>query len=102
MITVIAIITAKRGQRASVLEAFRANAPTVKAVKGCIDYEGHVDSLPALKFQTEFGPDAFVVIENWENLEAFEAHSKSPHMVAYIARARDMIATRVIHVLSSI
>jgi len=65
MIHVIAIITAKRGQRDSVVEVFLANVPAVKAEPGCIEYEATVDGSPGLKFQTEFGPDTFVVVEKW-------------------------------------
>jgi hypothetical protein len=37
MLHVIAIITAKPGQREKILEAFRANMPAVHAVDGCIE-----------------------------------------------------------------
>ena len=49
---------------------------------------------------TKFGDDTFVVIEKWESPEALKAHAASPHMAAYGAKTRDMIANRVIHVLS--
>jgi quinol monooxygenase YgiN len=101
MIHVIAIITTKPGQRDSVLQAFRANVPAVRAEQGCIEYEPSIDSAPDLKFQTGIGPDTFVVIEKWESLEALEAHSIAPHMAAYSAKTKDQIASRVIHVLSS-
>jgi quinol monooxygenase YgiN len=100
MIHVIAIVTTKRGQRDTVLQAFRANMPAVKAEQGCIEYEPSIDSVPVLKFQTGFGADTFVVIEKWESIEALEAHSTAPHMSAYSAKTRDLIASRVIHVLS--
>ena len=74
--------------------------PNVLGEKGCIGYEGTVDSAPALKFQTEFGADTFVVVEKWESVESLEAHSTAPHMIAYGAKVKDMIANRVIHVLS--
>jgi quinol monooxygenase YgiN len=54
------------------------------------------------KFQTEFGRDTFIVIEKWESLAALEAHAKAPHMIAYGAKTREMIASRVIHVLKAI
>lgn len=57
MIHVIAIVKAKRGQRDSVLQAFRTNVPAVRAEQGCIEYEATVDSRPVLNFQAEFGPD---------------------------------------------
>jgi len=41
-----------------------------------------------------------VVIEKWASAEALQAHAVAPHMVAYGAKTRDMIARRVFHVLS--
>ena len=100
MIHVLAVITAKPGMRDSILQAFRANVPNVRAEKGCIEYGAAVDAEPALKFQTAFGPDAFVVVEKWESLDALKAHAAAPHMAAYAAKTKDMIATRTIHILS--
>jgi quinol monooxygenase YgiN len=100
MIYVIATITAKPGMRSQILEAFRANMPAVHAEKGCIEYRPAVDAEGAGAMQTALGPDTFVVIEKWESLDALRAHAASPHMAAYGAKTRDMIASRVIHVLS--
>ena len=100
MIHVLAVVTAKPGMRESILQAFRANVPNVKAEQGCIEYGAAVDAEPALKFQTAFGPDAFVVVEKWESLDALKAHAAAPHMAAYAAKTKDMIASRAIHILS--
>jgi len=100
MIHVLAFITAKPGMRDSVLEAFRANVPNVRAEQGCIENGAAVDAEPALKFQTAFGPDAFVVVEKWESLDALKAHAAAPHMAAYAAKTKDMLASRTIHILS--
>ena len=100
MIHVLAVIAAKPGMRDSILQAFRANVPNVRAEQGCIEYGAAVDAEPALKFQTAFGPDAFVVVEKWESLEALKAHAAAPHMAAYAAKTKDMIASRTIHILS--
>ncbi|MEW5862219.1 MAG: antibiotic biosynthesis monooxygenase family protein [Pseudomonadota bacterium] len=100
MIHVIAVITAKPGMRAKVLEHFNANVPAVRAEKGCIEYGAAVDAEPALPIQTKFGPDTFVVVEKWESLEALKAHAAAPHMAAYAARTKELIASRVIHVLA--
>ena len=91
MIHVIAVITAKSGQRESILTHFRANVPAVRAEKGCIEYGAAVDLNPALKFQTAYGPDAFVVVEKWESPEALAAHAAAPHMAAYAGKTRDFI-----------
>src|SRR5713101_9481450 len=100
MIHVLAIITAKPGKREEVLAAFRANMPAVHAEQGCIEYGPAVDAEGIGSFQAKLGPDTFVVIEKWESPDALKAHAASPHMAAYAAKTRDMIASRVIHVLS--
>ena len=100
MIHVIALITAKPGQRARILEAFRANVPAVRAEKGCIEYGAALDADPALPFQTRFGADTFVVVEKWESMDALKAHAAAPHMAAYGAKTKEFIASRVIHILS--
>ncbi len=102
MINVIAVITAKPGMRDTILEAFRANVPAVRAEAGCIEYGAAVDSTPAPKMQTPYGPDTFVVIEKWESMEALAAHAAAPHMAAYAAKTREHIASRVIHILSPV
>jgi quinol monooxygenase YgiN len=100
MVHVIAIITAKPGKREEVLKHFRANVPAVRAEKGCIEYGAAVDAEPALPVQTKWGPDTFLVIEKWESLEALKAHAAAPHMGAYAAKVKDLLAGRVIHILS--
>jgi quinol monooxygenase YgiN len=99
MIHVIAIITAKPGQRAAVLALFNANVPAVRAEKGCIEYGAAIDLDPALKFQTAFGADSFVVVEKWESPEALKAHAAAPHMAAYAGKTKDLLASRAIHIL---
>ena len=99
MIHVLAIITAKPGQRAAILEAFRANMPAVHAEAGCIEYGPAADLDGFGGIQTPLGPDSFVVIEKWESPDALRAHGKAPHMAAYAAKTKEMIASRVIHVL---
>jgi quinol monooxygenase YgiN len=100
MIHVIAVITANAGQRDTVLEAFRANVPAVRAERGCIEYGAALDTEGFGSFQTKFGPDTFVVVEKWASADALKAHAAAPHMAAYAAKTKPMIASRVIHVLS--
>ena len=93
MIQVVAIITAKSGMREAILKEFHANMPAVHAEKGCIEYGPAIDAEGIGSFQAKFGPDTFVVIEKWESPDALKAHAASPHMAAYAAKTRDMIAT---------
>jgi len=101
MIHVIAVITTKPGQRANVLALFNANVPAVRAENGCIEYGAAVDLDPALKFQTVFGPDSFVVVEKWASPDALKAHAAAPHMAAYAAKTKDLLADRKIHILQA-
>ncbi len=100
MVHVVAVITAKPGLRAEVLEAFQANVPAVHAEDGCIEYGATVDTPDAGPIQTQVGEDTFVVVEKWESLDALKAHAAAPHMAAYAAKVKDKLANRVVHVLS--
>ena len=99
MVHVIAIITAKPGQRENILTHARANLAAVRAEKGCIEYGPVLDADPALPFQAKLGPDAFIVVEKWESMDALKAHAAAPHMKDYAGKTKDFIASRVIHIL---
>lgn len=96
MIHVLAIITTMPRQRDAVLKIFNANVPAVQAEHGCIEYGATVDVDGA---DPAFGPDTFVVVEKWESLAALKAHAVAPHMQAYAAKVKDMVAKRAVHVL---
>ena len=100
MIYVLAVITAKPGQREEVLKAFHANSPNVQAEAGCIEYRAAIDAEDALPMQTPYGSDTFVVVEKWEDMAALKAHAAAPHMAAYAAATKSWIASRTIHILS--
>lgn len=100
MIHVVALITTQPGMRAKVLEAFNANVPAVRAEDGCIEYGPAIDAEGLGSFQAKVGPDTFVVIEKWRDVAALKAHAAAPHMAAYAAKVKDMLAGRVVHVLS--
>jgi len=97
MVHVLAVITAKPGKRADVLEHFNANVPNVLAEDGCIEYGATVD---AERTPDAFGTDTFVVVEKWESPAHLKAHAASDHMAAYAARVKDMLADRKVHVLT--
>ncbi|MGE0224838.1 MAG: putative quinol monooxygenase [Acetobacteraceae bacterium] len=96
MIHVLAFITAKPGKREEILEMFRANMPACHAEEGCIEYGPAIDADGS---PTKYGEDTFVVIEKWESPAHLKAHAQSPHMAAYGAKTRDLVASRVIHIL---
>ncbi len=100
MIHVVAVITTKPGRREEVLTHFHAIVPDVRAEKGCIEYVPVVDALTDIPIQTRYGPDTFVVLEKWESLETLKAHGVAPHMTAYAAQTKEMVADRAIYILS--
>lgn len=102
MIHVVAVVTAKPGQRDRILEAFKANVAAVRAERGCIEYEATIDAPDAGPAQAPFGADTFVVVEKWADMAALKAHAAAPHMAAYAARTREFIASRTIHILSPV
>jgi quinol monooxygenase YgiN len=97
MIHVLAIITAKPGQRAALLQNFKAIVPIVHAEAGCIEYGPVIDVDRA---DPAFGPDTFVVVEKWESMSALEAHAMAPHMKAYGEKTKELVAKRAVHVLT--
>ncbi len=97
MIHVLAVITTKPGLRAQVLELFRANMPAVHAEAGCIEYGPVVD---APNSPAKYGEDTFVVVEKWESADHLKAHAASPHMAAYGAKTKEMLASREIHIMT--
>ena len=96
MIHVLAVITAKPGLRADVLALFHDNMPAVHAEAGCIEYGPVVD---APNSPAKYGEDTFVVVEKWESADHLKAHAASPHMAAYGAKTKEMLASREIHIM---
>jgi len=100
MIHVLAIITTKPGKRGEVLTAFRSIVPTVRKEEGCIEYGAAIDADAIGSVQTRLGPDTYVVVEKWASAAALAAHSTAPHMAEFRTKTKDLMANRVIHVLS--
>lgn len=102
MIHVVAVITTQPGQRSKVLQAFNANAVTVRAEAGCIEYVATVDARGMPASPGSFGEDTFVVVEKWADLASLQAHAAAPHMKAYAAQVKELTAKRLIHVLEPV
>ena len=90
MINVIASIRVKAGRVPEFLEIFNANVPSVRKEKGCIEYFPAVDVDTGLPSQ-RMDKNAVTIIEKWESLEALHDHLKSPHMLAYREKVKDIV-----------
>ncbi len=96
MLHVVAIIEARPGQRDALLAAIRDNLAAVRAEHGCLEYGPAVDHAGSF---APLGHDAVVVIEKWADIDALKAHGAAPHMAAFGARVKDIVASRAVHVL---
>jgi quinol monooxygenase YgiN len=99
MIHVLALITAHPGKRGELLDAIRANTETVLAEEGCIEYRAAVDAADPTPAWSALGPGTLAIIEKWESRAALRKHASAPHMLAYAAAVKDIVAQRFIHVL---
>ena len=74
--------------------------PAVRAEQGCGEYQLVVDEADLGPVQTKLGADVYAVIETWADADALRAHGVAPHMKEFGAKTKDLIASRVIHVLT--
>jgi quinol monooxygenase YgiN len=102
MVHVIAIITARPGLRAELLKLVHANLAAVRAEQGCIEYGPAIDVPGFGGAQAVLGEDTFVFVEKWESAEALRLHFTQPHMIDYLGKSKELIATRAVHVLEPV
>jgi len=100
MIRVVALVTTKPGRREEVLAAARAIVPGVLAEQGCSEYQLVVDDADFGSIQAKLGPDVYAVIETWESADALRAHGAATHLREFRHKARDLIVSSVVHVLT--
>lgn len=96
---VVATIEVKPGKRAAFVEIFKANVPNVLAEDGCIAYEPVVDLDTGITNQAPLRDDVMTVVEKWASLDALRAHLKAPHMEAYRAQVKDLVAKATLHIM---
>jgi quinol monooxygenase YgiN len=101
MLHVVAVIKAKEGKRDAIISLAKNNLASVRAEDGCIEY-GLVVDADFGSFQSELGPDTFLVIEKWRDSAALKAHATAPHMISYGQQIKDWIESRAIHILESV
>ncbi|MDK2857008.1 MAG: hypothetical protein PWQ29_622 [Verrucomicrobiota bacterium] len=98
MINVVASIHVKEGKVSRFLGIFKDNVPNVLKEEGCIDYVPTVDAPTGLPPQ-ELQENRVVILEKWESIDALKAHMKTPHMLAYREKVKDLIEKMSLNVL---
>jgi quinol monooxygenase YgiN len=102
MIHVIATIKVKPGMRETYLGILKANVPNVLAEKGCIAYVPTVDVESGIPVQVDLRSDVVTLVEAWESLSDLQAHLKTPHMLDYREKVKDLVKNISLHVLSPV
>ena len=90
MISVIASVRVKVGRIPEFIEIFKSNLPKVREEKGCIEYFPAVDIDSGLPVQ-KLDKNVVTIMEKWESVEALRAHLKTPHMLAYREKVKDIV-----------
>lgn len=80
-LTVIATLRAKKGLEGRLFAELHSLLAPTQAEDGCIIYEMH-------RSHDEVG--TFKFYEQWENRPKWEAHMKTPHLVAFAAKQADL------------
>ncbi len=98
MIIVIASIRIRAGKRGLFLEILKENIPRVREEEGCIEYNPTLDIDAGLPGQ-QLDDNVVTVVEKWQDLASLRAHLHSPHMLAYVERAKELVESRSLKVL---
>jgi quinol monooxygenase YgiN len=99
MIHVIATITCTPGNRAAFLKEFHQVVPLVLQEDGCIAYGPTIDQSQALTINTPQRAEVVVVIEQWRDVPALQAHLVAEHMKAYRAKVTGFVDNIAVQVL---
>ena len=100
MITVLASIYVKAGEKDKFLDIFKANMPSVCAEDGCISYVPMVDVDTLLAPQV-LNENLVTIVEQWESVEALKAHLAAPHMLKYKNNVKDIVEEVTLKVLEN-
>ena len=101
MISVIASVRVKADRIPEFIEIFKSNLPKVRKEEGCIEYFPAIDIDSGLPVQ-KLDKNVVTIIEKWENVEALRAHLKTPHMLAYREKVKDIVEDLSIKVLQGV
>jgi quinol monooxygenase YgiN len=101
MINVIASIRVKGDRLSQFIEILKANVSKVREETGCIEYFPAIDIDSGLPVQ-KIDKNVVTIIEKWQSVEALRAHLKTPHMLAYRDRVKNMVEDLSIKVLQEV
>jgi len=92
-ITVVAKVVAKKESVEPVKTALLTMIGPTRQEPGCLEYRLHQD---------HEDPTVFLFYENWKNRSCLEQHMNSPHFQSYVAAVGDLLAEKVVHLMTEI
>lgn len=103
MLTIIAEICTYPGQhhRDAVLALFKEVTPAVLAEPGCFGYASMIDSPTGADFQS-VNANSVIMIEQWQDIAALQAHRAAPHMMTFHQQAKKHITDIKVRILESV
>jgi len=98
MISVIASVRVKVNRVPEFIEIFKSNLTKVRREEGCIEYFPAIDIDSGVPVQ-KLDKNVVTIIEKWKSVEALRAHLKTPHMLTYREKVKDIVEELSIKVL---
>lgn len=102
MIYVVATIQLTAGKRDEFLEHQQRLLPLVRAEQGCRLYDPSVDVFVAGRSHQPPRDNVVVMHEQWDSIEALEAHLIAPHMLAFRETVRQLVVGVNIEVFQAV
>jgi quinol monooxygenase YgiN len=99
MIYVVATTECKPGRALEFLACLKRYAETVRREPGCLLFQPCMDHDSGLPAQKGVRPDAVVLVEQWESMDALRAHLATDAMKAYQAETKDLWEAKNLQVL---
>ena len=99
MIHVVASIRVKADRRSEFLKILKSNMPSVREEKGCIEYSATVDIDADHPIQS-LDERVVTIVEKWESIAALHDHFKTPHMIDYVDKVKELVEERSVKVLT--
>jgi len=93
IVTIVAKVTAKSDRIEEVKAELLKMIATTRQEEGCIEYRLHQDN---------DDPAVFLFYENWLSAACVEQHMNSSHFKAYVAAVGDLIADKVVHIMTEV
>ncbi len=99
MIRVLATIELAEGRRDDFLVEFAKIVPLVLEEQGCLEYGPMLDVPTSIGAQAGIRENAVPVLEQWESVDALEAHLVTPHMIEYRKKVKEMVTGTELRIL---